>query len=243
MADIPQPPTPSPQQIAEVMKRQQAEMARSQQIAQQRAAELANDPAFAHITENVNPRFQQQQQQQQPVQQQQQQQQVPSPIQGMTAEQVLAGPQRNMVAEVAQQQAPPPAKDVVKWYPTRGAKNTVSIELTDSILKNIPGNGSSGESDPYSKIMLALLGEILALKEMIMSGPANQELSTRVSQLENVLMEQRQGMSARARSVREQIAMFTEKGMSAEEMIKALESQSASAESLVQNSGSTEEEK
>ena len=239
MADIPQPPTPSPQQIAEVMKRQQAEMARNQQIAQQRAAELANDPAFAHITENVNPRFQQQQQQQ-PVQQQQQ---VPSPIQGMTAEQVLAGPQRNMVAEVAQQQAPPPAKDVVKWYPTRGAKNTVSIELTDSILKNIPGNGSSGESDPYSKIMLALLGEILALKEMIMSGPANQELSTRVSQLENVLMEQRQGMSARARSVREQIAMFTEKGMSAEEMIKALESQSASAESLVQNSGSTEEEK
>ena len=164
----------------------------------------------------------------------------------MTAQQVLAGiPQQgqpqgqpagnNQFAQYAQPQ--PVEKVEVPWYPIRS--KGVDVELEDSIIKAIPNEGIAGEGNAQAKVVLALFSEVLYLRQLVTQimeqGPGvDQQLAQRVYQLERVLFEQRQGMQQRARSIKDQIAMFTAQGMTPDQMVAALSSQADAAVQMVE---------
>ena len=228
----PQPPVPSQAEIqrvlAEQQRRQQADMAE----AQRRAAELAKNAKDGQTAQflTLDPA-----QRQTPPQQP-----APSPIPGMTAEQVLAGyPQQaqqpgNQFAKFAEPK--PVKKTVVPWYPMRS--KGINVELTDSIIQFVPEDGVAAEGNAQAKVVLALFAEILALREKVAileqsPGQADPQLAQRVYNLERTLFEQRQGMKTRALAVKDQILMFQEKGMSAEDIVAALAEQSQKAADMV----------
>jgi len=266
-----QPPVPSAEQVQRVM----AEQARQRQAdaaeAQRRATELAKtaQPGQAvhgmELPQSQAPGIPPAQQQipadvaaQMPPQMQSQtmapQDPPPSPVPGMTAQEVLAGPpqpqsqpqpqqpvqqppsQQQSGNQFAQYAAPVPVvKASVPWYPIRS--NGVDVELEDSIIKFVPQNGIEGEGNAQAKVILALFSEILALREKVAQmsqAPAvDQQLAQRVYNLERVLHEQRQGMQARARGIQEQIAMFQAKGLSPDQIVAALSTQSQTAAAMV----------
>lgn len=234
-----QPPVPSPEEIARVMAEQQR--VQQQQVAEARARqeELSKRhvPGQAVSSMPIQPRVAQAQPQaaQAPAPQPQpqaaptpqpsqaqptghvvmthgQDSAVPSPVPGMTAEQVLAGfpnppgqPQQPAAPQPQQQRAPaqqprqggnqfaqfsePPEvqKIVVPWFPIRS--KGVDVELEDSIIKAVPSDGIAGEGDAGAKVVLALFSEILALRERVQqlesgnAGGMSQEVVQFVQQL------------------------------------------------------------
>ena len=187
---------------------------------------------------------------------------APSPIPGLSAEQVIAGyPQAQPPGQpqVRQQGFGPPQaaapnqfaaytpqqdpdKEVVRWYP--GRNSDIKIELTDCIIVGIPEQIFS-EPDPQAKVVLALFSEILALRARLQfleegGGAAAQlppDLLQRLHRVEAAVFEQANAMQQRARGVREQIEMLTQQGLSPEDVLAALQSQSAAAEAHVAQSG------
>jgi hypothetical protein len=283
------PPVPSAEQIAKVMAEQQRST--QQQIAEarkragystangqpqptqqsnnrftqsapqaQQAAPPQPNQAYSQIPENIAasmpPNMRPQQQQQPPAA-------APSPVSGMTAEQVLAGPprQQQYAPQPQQQYAPQPTpqqggqfaqyaqqqdtvKEEVPWFPVRGAKDSVDIELTDVILKNVPSKGMIGESNAGAKVVLALFSEILALRDkvewllqnsnQVQLPPGLEQLPGRVYNLETTLFEQRNALNQAARGVREQIAMAQARGLSPEQILASLSGQQVAAAQMVQ---------
>lgn len=53
-------------------------------------------------------------------------------------------------------------RDIVKWTP--GRTGGAEVELTDSVIRDLPETIGS-ENDPQGKVVLALLAEIIALRE------------------------------------------------------------------------------
>lgn len=253
-----QPPVPSAEQIQRVM----AEQARQRQTdaaeAQRRAAELAktavpgqgvhgmelpNPPGISPAQQQIPPGITAQM----PPQMQQPQVQS-SPPQDMSPAQVFAGipqdqrapmqqppaqPQGNQFAQFAQPQ--PVKKAEVPWYPIRSAG--VDVELEDSIIKFVPAEGIAAEGNAQAKVILALFSEVLFLRgqiQQLAQAPAvDQGLANRVYQLERVLFEQRQSMSSRARSVKEQVELLQSKGLTPEQVVAALSDQSQAAAEMV----------
>jgi hypothetical protein len=242
--------SPQQQQVAP-QQQQDAPQQQSNQAAHQIPPNIA-----AMMPPNMRPPEQFSQQQQT------QQQEVPSPVYGLTAEQVLAGPprQQQQHTQPPQQQAPPQRpqgghiaaysqpqeapKDKVPWFPVRGAKDSVDIELTDVIIQNVPSKGMIGESDAGAKVVLALFSEILALREsvqylmqnsnQVQIPPSLDQLPQRVYALEQTLFEQRNAMQQRARGVREQIAMGQMQGLTPEQILASLSGQQVVAQQMVQ---------
>lgn len=188
---------------------------------------------------------------QQPPQQQPAPQPAPSPVQGMTAEQVFAGPQRHsQVTQQPQQQntqfsqfsqPQEKTKGTVYWHPARSLNGSVNIELTDYVVNNVPSEGAQAESDPSAKVVLALFSEILALREQVQwlgqnsqQPQANTELEQRVRGLEAALFEQRNALSQRARGVREQIELAQAQGLTPDQILATLTGQQAAAQQMAQ---------
>lgn len=328
------PPRPSPEQIAKIVAEQQRVMAQqvkqsqkqagysgenappaaptnnrfSQQSAQQPAAQQTapapapaqSNQAVGQIPANIAAQM--------PPQMTQQDQPAPqSPIPGLSAEQVLAGPPQPQSAPqpVYQQPQPPPQpvyqnqppspqqfapqqayqpaqqqfapqqayqpaqqqlapqaaqarpsgiaayaqtqavdKPKVPWFPVRGAKGSVDIELSDVIIKNVPSDFPTGEANAGAKVVLALFSEILALRDQVQflmdnqqspQGQMPQDLPNRVYHLERTLFEQKQALSSRARGVQDQIAMGQAKGFTPEQILATLQGQSVAAAQMVQS--------
>lgn len=214
---VQQPPVPPADLVAKIMAEQQTALAQQRFEAQKRAAEAAGmpipkqeeaAPQFARATAPTVPA-------------------APQPHQSQRQTQAAGN-------QFAQFSAPEiPDKPRVPWMPTYGGG--LEIELTDAVIFGVPKAGISGENNSNSKVILCLFSEILALREQIAAlmeggrGGNDEEISRRVSALEGVLYEQRKGMNARARGVREQIEMFTAKGMSAEDILSALSAQADAA--------------
>jgi hypothetical protein len=214
-----QPPVPDAAQIAKAVAEQQQALAQQRAEAQQRAQGIPGTPAPAAAP-------------------------APSPVPGMTAESVLAGPPQSQRLPQAQQPQMPQnqfsqqakqvqvEKPVIPWFPIRS--RGVDIELEDSIITSVPETGLTGEGDAAAKVVLALFGEILFLRELVVNMsnspavPAN--LENRIANLEGALFEQRKSLSTQARSMREQIEMFTKQGMSPDEILESLKAQSIKAE-------------
>lgn len=146
------------------------------------------------------------------------------------------------IAAYAQPQAVD--KPTVPWYPVRGKGKSVDIELSDVILKNVPSDFPTGESNAAAKVVLALFSEILALKDQVQFLMENQQnpqsqlppdLLGRVYNLERTLFEQKQSLSSRARGVQDQIAMGQAKGHTPEQILATLQGQSAGAAQMVQS--------
>lgn len=189
---------------------------------------------------------------QQPQQPQQQapQQQAPSPVPGMSAQEVLAGPPRqqpqqgNQFAQYAEPQQV--QRDVIHWHPARS--KGVDVQLTDTVVKSVPSGGVPAESDPQARVVLALFGEILAIRDDMRQLQVPQaaqmppDLDARIRRLEGALFEQANAMNQRARSVREQIQMFQHKGMTPEQIINELNGISAKAEEQVSQTGRVAED-
>lgn len=254
-----QPPVPSPEQIAKAMAEQKRQVEAQMAVAQKRAAEFAKNaqegqPMQVMILPNQNDQVPVQQQQipthiqeQMPPQMQQQapqeQQPVPSPVPGMTAQEVLAGiPQQangqSSRFAPAQQEV---QKEIVYWHPARSGG--VDVELADSIIRFVPTEGMAAEGDPQAKVVLALLSEIVALQQQVLAmaqmaqnPQVDQGLAQRVYSLEATLFEQRRALNTKARSVKEQIQMFAAQGMSADQIVANLQSQGQVAEQMA-NSG------
>lgn len=271
----------------------------SQQPAQQPAAQQpAPAPAPAQSNQAVSqiPANIAAQMPPQMTQQQSDQPAPQSPIPGLSAEQVLAGPPQPQSAPqpvyqqpqpppqpVYQGQSPPPQqfapqqayqqpapqqqfapqapqarpsgiaayaqpqavdKPTVPWYPVRGKGKSVDIELSDVILKNVPSDFPTGESNAAAKVVLALFSEILALKDQVQFLMENQQnpqsqlppdLLGRVYNLERTLFEQKQSLSSRARGVKDQIAMGQAQGHTPEQILATLQGQSAGAAQMVQS--------
>lgn len=96
------------------------------------------------------------------------------------------------------------------------------------------------ESDPQSRVVLALFSEILALREELQNHQAPQlpqDMEMRIRRLEGALYEQTNAMNQRARSVREQIQMLASKGLSSEQIINELNGISEKAASEVAQIG------
>ncbi len=163
----------------------------------------------------------------------------PSPVPGMTAHQVLAGP-----GPQAQPQAQPQAtqfarssqpQEIVKirvpWFPIRS--NGVHVELEDSIIEFVPEDGILAEGDAQAKVILALFSEVLALRghlNALASTPQiPPDLLQRVYNLEATLFEQRGALNAQARGVREQIQLFMAQGQTAEQILQSLQGQAQAA--------------
>lgn len=263
------PPVPTQEQIQKVMAQQQARQQADMAVAQRRATKLA-ETAQPGQSVQVMTLGQPDQPQAQPGQSQAgvpvSQQTIPSnvaqqmppgmqpppppsPVPGMTAQQVFAGvpqpgqPQAqsgNQFSQMAQQQ--PVEKIQVPWYPIRS--KGVNVELEDAIIVGVPEEGIGVEGNPQAKVVLALFSEVLYLRQLVQQMAqqpgADPQLSQRVYQLERVLYEQRQGMQSRARGVREQIAMFQGQGLSPDQIVAALSMQSQQAEDMVEN-GAIEE--
>jgi len=263
------PPPRPPANEAEIIAAQQAEVARQIEEARKRVAQQQSAPQPQTPAQQTALHQQMIAQQQQLLQQkieQQQQPPIPSPVPGMTAQQVAAGftnqqgqpqllhpmaPQGQQPQTQFAQHAPAPApnKTVVRWHPGRNSK--IQIELTDCIIVGIPDD-IAGEPDPQAKVVAALFSEILSLSQRISALESQGagggidprmigEIQTRLRGLEGVLYEQRGAMQQRARSVKEQIKMFMEQGKSPEEILAALEQQSdAAAQFVAQNQNDTE---
>lgn len=231
------PPPPLPPNADQIIAAQQQEVAAQVAQAQQRA------------------------QAGQPITGEPQAAPAPSPIPGLSAEQVIAGPlqgQPQGQPQVRQGFGPPqaaapnqfaaytpqqdPDKEIVRWYP--GRNSDIKIELTDCIIVGIPEQIVS-EPDPQAKVVLALFSEILALRARLQfleegGGAAAQlppDLLQRLHRVEAATFEQANAMQQRARGVREQIEMLTQQGLSPEDVLAALQSQSAAAEAHVAQSG------
>lgn len=187
----------------------------------------------------------QQQPQQQPAQQ------PPSPVPGMTAQEVMAGtpqqhqPQQNQFAQYSE---PPPVKrDIIHWHPARS--KGVDVQLTDTVVKSVPAGGVPAESDPQARVVLALFGEILAIRDDMRQLQVPQaaqmppDLDGRIRRLEGALFEQANAMNQRARSVREQIQMFQSKGMTSEQIVNELNGISVKAEEEVAQTGRVDDPK
>jgi hypothetical protein len=262
----PQPAQQANNRFTQSAPQQQAAPPQAQQV--QQPAPQPNQ-AYSQIPENIAasmPPNMRPQQQQAPAPAPAP---APSPVAGMTAEQVLAGPPRQPQPAVQQQYAPQPPQqyapqpapqqggqfaqyaqqqDVVKeevpWFPVRGAKDSVDIELTDVILKNVPSKGMIGESNAGAKVVLALFSEILALREkvewllqnsnQVQLPPGIEQLPQRVYNLESTLFEQRNAMNQRARGVREQIAMGQMQGLTPEQILASLSGQQVAAAQMVE---------
>ena len=241
------------------------------QPAAQPAPASAPNQAYQNIPANIASQMPPNMRPQQAAPQPAPQPAAPSPIQGLTAEQVLAGPPRQAPQQqnqpqppqryqqpVTQQQPQPQqgghiagyaqqqeiVKEKVPWFPVRGKKDSVNIELTDVVLLNVPSKGMVGESNAGAKVTLALFSEILALRERVAwleqnSGQAQipQEFVQRVYNLENALFEQKNALSQRARGVKEQIAMGQAQGLSPEQILAGLQGQQVAAQQMV-NQGS-----
>lgn len=138
-------------------------------------------------------------------------------------------------------QQPETVKETVYWFPVRGPNGAVEIELTDYVIKNVPGEGIKAESDPGAKVVLALFSELLALRERVswleqnaQQPQADAGLAQRVAGLEGVLQEQRNAMSQRARGVKEQIALGQAQGLTADQILASLNGQQVAAAQQVQ---------
>jgi hypothetical protein len=217
------PPPPLPPNAAQIIAAQQAEV--QAQIAEAQRRSQMGQP----ITGEPQPP-------------------VPSPVPGLTAQQVLAGyPQPGQQMQQGQNQfaayTPPKevVKDVFRWHP--GRNSDIQIELSDCIIAGIPET-IVAEPDPQAKIVLALFSEILALRDRLArleaaGGEAQlpPDLMARLHRVEAATFEQANAMQQRARGVREQIEMLTAQGKSAEEILASLQSQSAAAEAHVAQHG------
>lgn len=205
--------------------------------------------AQASIPNNIAAQMPPSMRPQQPPQQQPAPQPAPSPISGLTASQVLAGPPRQPVTQQQQQgtqfsqfaQPEETVKESVFWYPVRGGKDIVEIELTDYVMKNVPGAGVQAESDPAAKVMLVLFSEILALREQVAWLVQNAQqpqvdagLAQKVQGLENAMYEQRGAMTQRARGVREQIELGQAQGLTPDQILASLSGQQAAAQQMTQ---------
>ncbi len=274
----------------------------SQQTAQQPAAQqpapapaqAQPNQAVSQIPANIAAQMPPQMTQEQP-----QQPAAPSPVPGLTAQQVIAGPTQPQSAPqpVYQQPQPPPQpiyqqppqqqfapqqlqqpapqqqqqfqqpqaqqpprqpggqiaayaqpqavdKPKVPWFPVRGAKKSVDIELTDVTLLNVPSDFPKGESNAGAKVVLVLLSEILALRQQVdilMSNQQNpqnqmpQDMPQRVYNLERTLFEQKSGLSSLARGIQEQIAMGQAQGHSPDQILATIQGQSVGAAQMVQS--------
>jgi len=237
------PPVPSASLIAKIQAEQQAALAAQRLEAQQRVQQMhgiATEPQQPQASPFGSQAARSQRVAARQPAPEAPRQEVPSPIPGMTAQEVFAGnnvqkmqnkQQGNQFAQFSQQA--PPDKPRVPWYPLRGAG--VDIELADVIVSCVPAAGIPGENDAQAKVVLSLFSEILSLREQVEElqnggggggGAEVANLTMRVAAMERAMYEQRMGMSARARGVREQIEMFTAKGMSAEDIVAALQEQS-----------------
>lgn len=132
-------------------------------------------------------------------------------------------------------------KESVFWFPVRGPNGAVEIELTDYVLKNVPSDGVSAESDPGAKVVLVLFSEILALREKVdyllqnaQQPQADAGLASRVHKLEETLFHQRGALNQAARSVREQIELAAAQGLSPEQILATLSGQQAAAQQVAQ---------
>ena len=242
MPGVPQPPRPTPEETQRVIQLQKQRLAAEAQEAARRAAELSKAATSGHGM-------------QLPPQQFPPQQQIPSdildqlPPQMATAEWMRQPPQapsqgidRGQASgnQFERRSDPSPTRKVeIPWFPIRG--KGVSIELNNSIIKNLPEKGMTAEGDAAARVVLALFDEILCLREtvrnlenFIKSGGAggDPELQHRVYKLEMVLFEQRRSMTSRARAVREQVEILQAKGLSPDEIIQSLQDQATQAESI-----------
>lgn len=261
---VQQPPVPTAEQIQEVMRRQQQETQQQIAEAKKRAGYDSNKtsaPQSKRFSQkDPNPKQQPQTQPQTQPQPQPQPRSSPQPNPmsqvppniaasmpptmrpDMTDEEILAGHPRNTIAQHAQREEEV-IKEKIPWFPIRGPGESASIELTDSIIMNVPSRGMIGEADAAAKVVLSLLSEILAIRErldfMEQNGARMPEgigdLSNRVYQLEATLFEQRNALRQSARGVREQIEIFQSKGMSPDEILSQLSGQQIAAENIVKN--------
>jgi len=129
-----------------------------------------------------------------------------------------------------QQQRQESDKPVVRWHP--GRNSSISIEMGDSIITGIP-DSIEKEPDPQAKVVAALFSEILSLRARLDSleqggstGAPDNELASRVYNLEMTLYEQRQALNQGARALREEA-----------ERQAILEQQAASAAQATPSSG------
>jgi len=150
-------------------------------------------------------------------------------------------PSGNRIAAIAGQEKQV-EKPLIPWFPIRSPKDSVNIELTDSIIKSVPAKGPPGESNAGAKVVLALFSEILAIRDEVaqlrqIAGQSQvpQNLLQRVYNLEATLFEQRQAMNQRARGVREQIAMLQSKGHSPDQILAQLSGQQVAAQQMVES--------
>jgi len=252
-----QPPVPSPEQVQEAMRRQQEQIQQQIQEARARAQQAIStqdappQPATPNRMTQQPPQPQSAPQMttppptgfppemwaQMPEQMRQAYLSIPNTQpQAQPQPQAQQPQQPNQFAQYAQPQ--PTAKDVVYWHPARS--RGVDIELTDTIIKNVPAEGVKLESDPQSRVVLALFSEILALREELQNQQAPQlpqDMEMRIRRLEGALYEQANAMNQRARSVREQIQMLASKGLSSEQIINELNGISEKASSEVSKTG------
>lgn len=239
-------------QQAPAQPQQQSRISQNAQQAPQQSAPMSSYPpppgVPAEMWNQMPPQMQEaylsMPNMQQP-QQQAPQQQAPSPVPGMSAQEVLAGPPRqqpqqgNQFAQYAEPQQV--QRDVIHWHPARS--KGVDVQLTDTVVKSVPSGGVPAESDPQARVVLALFGEILAIRDDMRQLRVPQaaqmppDLDARIRRLEGALFEQANAMNQRARSVREQIQMFQHKGMTPEQIINELNGISEKAEEQVSQTG------
>lgn len=236
------PPVPTQEQIKEAMRKQQEAI--QQQINQ--ARKMAGYDGQSNLpTEQPqqNSRFSQQQKNQSQQPRAQGMGEVPAHIQASMPPSMrpsAPSPAPGMEGRIQSYQKEEIVREKIPWYPIRGAGESVSIDLTDITIMNVPSRGVTGEADAASKVVLALLSEILALRDRLDylesqgSGMPQgmEDLPQRVYSLEATLFEQRQALQQSARSVREQIEMFSAKGMSAEEILSNLSGQQVKADKI-----------
>jgi len=246
------PPVPSPEEIAKVMERQKQETAKQISEARKRAGYAGVGEGISSATDAAPPNSRFSQTGDRP-----QQNPVESPVSGLSAEEVLAGPPTQQQANpqpsdarFARYSDPEPVKkDEVLWYPHRSGVGSVDVELDDTIIKNVPAGGVAQESDASAKVTLALFAEILAVRDRVndssegQSSPAQeqlfgmvQDLSRRVYQLEATLFEQRQALGQKAKGVREIIEIAQSQGKTPDEVLQLLQSTEAQAEAFTQPS-------